>query len=90
MFKLNNFINEDLKDAVWQKGYVISGKDPNIWRKDIYGNFIKYDQYGNRDSKYGWEIDHIIPQSKGGSDDLSNLQPLQWEKNCLKGNKYIL
>ena len=37
---------------------------------------------------WGWEIDHIKPVSKGGTDDLSNLQPLQWENNRRKGDNY--
>ncbi len=36
----------------------------------------------------GWEIDHIIPVSKGGTDDLLNLQPLQWQNNRSKGDNY--
>ena len=36
----------------------------------------------------GWEIDHIIPVSKGGSDDLENLHILQSGANAKKGNNY--
>ena len=36
----------------------------------------------------GWEIDHIKPVARGGSDDLSNLQPLYWETNRNKGDQY--
>lgn len=33
-------------------------------------------------------VDHMIPLSKGGSDDLSNLQFLCHKHNCEKGSKY--
>lgn len=77
-----SFDNEVLK-AVWRKGKVIPDYDPNVWRWDSYGSVMKYAEYGNRQSKHGWEVDHINPR---GSDNLSNLQPLQWENNVRKSD----
>ena len=67
--------------AVWNKGAPAYNLAPDEWRRDDYDNLINRDRYGNRDSDVGWEIDHIKPKSEGGSDDLSNLRPLYWEKN---------
>ncbi len=71
------------KSAVWSKGRVVAGNDPNVWRKDTCGAWIGWRFYGDRDSRYGWEIDHINPH---GGDDLSNLRPLQWENNVSKSD----
>jgi len=78
----------ELKSAVWWKGTAIPGYDPKIWMRDRFGSVIKWSEHGNRESKHGWEIDHIRPLRKLGSDDLSNLQPLQWENNVRKGDSY--
>lgn len=32
-------------------------------------------------------IDHIIPLSRGGTNDLENLQPMCWDCNKAKGSK---
>ena len=70
-----------LPETVWAKGRPIAGYDASVWRRDDFGNSISHDQYGKRDSVYGWEIDHIVPLSQGGSDHLANLRPLQWSAN---------
>lgn len=75
-------------EAVWAKGQVVSGYDPRQIRKDACGAWIRRSDYGRTDSQYGWEIDHVQPVSRGGTDNLSNLQPLRWENNRTKGDNY--
>jgi 5-methylcytosine-specific restriction endonuclease McrA len=75
-------------DAVWNKGFTDLQYNSNIYRKDAYGTWMKKDEYGDVSAKYGWEIDHIKPISKGGGDELSNLQPLYWKTNRDKSDTY--
>ncbi|MBF0557092.1 MAG: HNH endonuclease [Nitrospirae bacterium] len=74
--------------AVWEKGAVIPGINPNRRRKDSRGTWIDRDGYGVRIANgTGWEIDHIDPAARGDIDDLDNLQPLQWENDRDKGDR---
>ena len=75
--------SEEVIQQVWNKGRVVSTVDGNAWRKDYCGAWIGRQNHGNRNSTYGWEIDHISP---GGSDALHNLRPLQWENNVAKSD----
>jgi hypothetical protein len=75
--------SDEKVQKVWEKGHVDSNNDPNVWRKDDCTAWMKRSLYGNRESEYGWEIDHINPN---GGDELPNLRPLQWKNNLDKGD----
>ena len=76
---------EDLKRACWARTSPVSGQ-PNAWefRKDAFGNLVRYADFGNRHSPFGWEMDYIVPRSLGGSSDADNLQALHWKANAAR------
>ena len=64
-------------EKVWAKAYPVGSFDPDYLRKDESGAWITKDQYGNKQSVFGWEIRHIKPLSDGGARKVSNLRPIQ-------------
>ena len=77
--------DEQTIDAVWNKAKTIEDSDPSIYRCDILDNLLYHGSYGKQ-TIMGWEIDHIKPVSKGGTDDIENLQILQSSANSKKGD----
>jgi 5-methylcytosine-specific restriction endonuclease McrA len=74
-------------DSVWDKATPIRGENPDVYRKDPYGNKIRKASYGTQ-GDFDWEIDHKNPLAKSGTDTLRNKQPLHWEENREKGDTY--
>ena len=64
---------EDLKRAAWGRTSAVSSA--NAWdiRKDCLGNLVRYTDFGNRHSPFGWELDYM------GSHAPENLQALNWK-----------
>ena len=77
-----NPFSEDLIKRVWFFKF-----STNPSGEDACGNTIDRDQYGQQ-TETGWEIDHIEPVAKGGTDGIQNLQPLQWQQNRKKADKF--
>jgi HNH endonuclease len=77
--------DEARKLTVWAKGTPMDGFDAAVWRYDAFGHAMRFSDYGNRNSDYGWEIDHIVATAVGGSDDISNLRPLHHRMNSSLG-----
>jgi hypothetical protein len=72
---------------VWTKAqFVDHTNELNGFRKDSYGAWIYRWHYANRQSEYGWEVDHGVPRSRNGTGDLLNLRPLHWANNAAKGD----
>jgi hypothetical protein len=74
-------------EAVWSKGHPEPPHPLTAHRRDFCGASMQRFSYGT-ETVSGWEIDHIKPVSAGGTDDLENLQPLQWGNNRHKADNW--
>lgn len=87
---------EQQKKSVWNRARSVDGHDPQRWRKDCCGAWIEWNKYGDNNSIYGWEIDHIFPISemekhnipKEEMHDPKNLRAMQHSNNASKGDDY--
>lgn len=76
--------------------YKIGDKKMSFWEKefgnctkavDFAGRTILKGSYGQLNSQYGWDIDHIQPLSKGGTDTDENKQIVHVLTNDEKADK---
>ena len=68
MKKENMELNRETAMKLWNKTF---GKKTKV--KDFAGREIVKGAYNDRSSDYGWNVDHILPQSKGGKTADHNL-----------------
>ncbi len=76
---------DDVVEAVWNKGRPDPPHSSAMRRRDAGGAEMERYSYGT-ETVHGWEIDHVKPVAAGGTDDLENLQPLQWQNNRHKAD----
>jgi hypothetical protein len=63
------------------KGRASPFYDPWEFRLDHYGTLMRWSDYGNRNSEFGWEFGHVRAAALGGTDGISNLRPINWKNN---------
>ena len=61
-------LNRETAMRLWNKSF---GKDTKA--VDFAGRMIAKGAYNDRNSEFGWNVDHILPQSKGGATADYNL-----------------
>lgn len=61
-------------------------KRNSIWESHYGNQKTATDPFGRRMSSQTFHVDHIYPESKGGSNAMSNLRPLAPKSNLEKSD----
>jgi hypothetical protein len=67
----------ELIQSVWEFAEVVQGNDPEIWRKDEFGEWIYRFDYGRRSSEFGWEV--FDPGVGRHAQGVYAMRPMQWQ-----------
>jgi hypothetical protein len=76
-------LNRETAMRLWNKSF---GKDTKA--VDFAGRTIAKGAYNDRNSEFGWNVDHILPQSKGGATADYNLICCHIKTNDEKADKF--
>lgn len=76
-------LNRETAMRLWNKTF---GKETKV--QDFAGRTIAKGAYNDRNSDFGWNVDHILPQSKGGATADHNLVCCHIQTNDEKANKF--
>jgi len=71
---------------VWAKGYVVPGRNPDEFRMDDSRRLIRYRDFGNAGSPFGWDFDfEPVPRGPIDRDDAVHLRPLNIQEIAATG-----
>lgn len=76
-------LNRETAMRLWNKTF---GKETKV--KDFTGRTIAKGAYNDRNSEFGWNVDHILPQSRGGKTADYNLVCCHILTNDEKADKF--
>lgn len=93
MTTLNDWVNQQQREyqrklSAWSLAQPTPNYDPTKYRRDAYGSWIAWTEYGQR-TAYGWEIDHELPKAHfhGAANQPANQRALHWKNNRAKSDK---
>ena len=76
-------INKKNALAFWKDVY---GTEQKV--RDFAGREMAMGAYGQKGSRYAWNIDHIVPKACGGTNDTHNLQCCHVDTNTEKADHF--
>ena len=76
--KIKNFDNEKLEE-IWRKAEIIIGVNPKYIRRDIYGNWIRKNDYNNFHSSFGWIAQTVKMQDFEEAEFYEKITPVHWK-----------
>lgn len=76
-------LNRETAMRLWNKSF---GKDTKA--VDFAGRIIAKGAYNDRNSEFGWNVDHVLPQSRGGVTADHNLVCCHISTNDEKADKF--
>ena len=94
--EFNTLMNLELKDIAWNAAIIVDEYSPDRIRKDACGAWIAYDDFNNKESMFGWEIDHVYPTSRLNMMGIPrklwnhplNIRAMHWKNNFSKANSF--
>ena len=60
-----------LVDAVWAHGRAMPEADPDHWRQDACGAWMRREHFGREDSPFGWKMERVSADAASAE----NLRP---------------
>ncbi|OGA67572.1 MAG: hypothetical protein A3G83_03815 [Betaproteobacteria bacterium RIFCSPLOWO2_12_FULL_68_20] len=75
---------EQVIDQVWRRARAFTELNPETWREDECGAWIRRGDYGQEGSDFGWKIENV---SAGGSDTPENLRAFHHSNGYDRANR---
>ena len=74
---------------VWRKAnHTGDSNESKGFRKDFCGAWIRFDQFDDQMSQFGWTIGLLLPNFPRKAEGTDDLQPLHWRNVARAGESW--